>query len=298
MSNQKKAYLYAITVVAIWATVASAFKISLRYVTFLQLLFFASLFSLVVLFITIIIQKKQQRLKQCSKREYLRSCLLGILNPFLYYMVLFKAYSLLPAQEAQPLNQTWAIVLSILSIIILKQKISLKNIGALMISFFGVIAISTQGNILSFKFTHATGALLALGSAWIWSIYWIYNLKDRRDEVIKLFLNFLFGTIFIFIFMILTKKLTLPGSAGLIGALYVGIFEMGITFVLWLKALKLSKTAAQVSNVIYLVPFLSLIVIHFTVGEKILFSTIIGLVFIISGIILQQYYSTNLWQRQ
>jgi drug/metabolite transporter (DMT)-like permease len=78
---------------------------------------------------------------------------------------------------------------------------------------------------------------------------------------------------------------------GLIGAIYIGLFEMGITFVLWLKALQLSKTTAQVSNFIYLVPFISLIVIHFTVGENIYPSTIIGLMFIIAGILLQQYVS-------
>ena len=68
---------------------------------------------------------------------------------------------------------------------------------------------------------------------------------------------------------------------------------MGITFVLWLKALQLSKTTAQVSNFIYLVPFFSLFVIHLTVGETIYPSTIIGLVFIIGGIILQQYVSRD-----
>jgi len=88
--------------------------------------------------------------------------------------------------------------------------------------------------------------------------------------------------------MLFLSKITIPYIKGLLGAVYIGLFEMGITFVAWSKALVLSKTTAKVSNFIYLVPFLSLIVIHFTVGEKILFSTIIGLVFIVAGIIIQQ----------
>jgi drug/metabolite transporter (DMT)-like permease len=88
-----------------------------------------------------------------------------------------------------------------------------------------------------------------------------------------------------------TLGIKLAIGFGLLGAIYIGLFEMGITFVLWLKALQLSKTTAQVSNFIYLVPFLSLIVINLTVGEKIYSSTIIGLVFIIAGILLQQYVS-------
>ena len=289
MSNQRKAYLYAIAVVLIWSTVASAFKISLRYLDFIQLLFFASSVSLLVLFIVLVSQGKLTLLKTYSKKDYLLSGLLGFLNPCLYYAVLFKAYSLLPAQEAQPLNQTWAIVLALLAIIILHQKITLKNIIALVISFVGVVIISTHGHVFSLEFSNVTGAILALTSAFIWALFWLYNLKDQRDVVAKLFLNFLFGTLFIIIIILVTKvslKLTLAGFAG---AAYVGIFEMGITFVLWFNALRLSKTTAQVSNIIYLVPFLSLLIIHFAVGEKILGSTIIGLVFIVTGIIIQQY---------
>lgn len=289
MVNQKKAYLYAIAVVLIWSTVASAFKISLRYLDFIQLLFFASLVSLFVLFIVLVSQGKLTLLRTYSKKDYLLSGLLGFLNPCLYYAVLFKAYSLLPAQEAQPLNQTWAIVLALLAIIVLRQRITLKNIIALVISFVGVVIISTHGHVFSLKFSNVTGAILAVASAFVWALFWLYNLKDRRDVVAKLFLNFLFGTLFIIIIVLVTRVSLKPTLAGFAGAAYVGIFEMGITFVLWFNALRLSKTTAQVSNMIYLVPFLSLVIIHFAVGEKILGSTIIGLTFIIMGILLQQY---------
>ena len=36
------------------------------------------------------------------------------------------------------------------------------------------------------------------------------------------------------------------------------MFEMGITFFFWLKALQLAKTTDKVSNLVYLAPFLSL----------------------------------------
>lgn len=293
MHRQTKAYIYTGATILIWATVASAFKISLRYLNHLQLLFFASLFSLIIFFIILLSSKRLSLLRNSSKKDLFRSALLGFLNPFLYYLVLFKAYSLLPAQEAQPLNQTWAIVLSIMSIILLRQRITLLNISALFISFLGVIIVSTHGDIANLRFTDTLGVVLALGSAVIWALFWIYNVKDRRDVIAKLFLNFAFGVFFIFILLLITDNLSLPGMPGWIGAAYVGAFEMGITFVLWLRALNLSKTTAQVSNMIYLVPFLSLMVIHFTIGEKILSSTFIGLVFIVAGIILQRTFSVK-----
>jgi drug/metabolite transporter (DMT)-like permease len=194
----------------------------------------------------------------------------------------------LPAQEAQPLNYTWAIVIVLLSIPLLKQKIRAKSIIAIIISFVGVLIISTGGNILGLRFTNLPGVILALGSSVIWAMFWIYNIKDSRDAVIKLFLNSIFGSIFILISILLFSSVMLQNVTGLIGAIYVGLFEMGITFVLWLKALKLSKTTALVSNFIYLSPFLSLIIIHFVVGETILLSSAIGLIFIVAGIIIQQ----------
>ena len=290
MEKQKQAYLYAITAVLFWSTVASAFKVSLRHLDFLQLLFFSSIASIIILFLILLIQNKLSLFKEYSGKDYLRSAMLGFLNPFLYYVVLFKAYSLLPAQEAQPLNYTWSIVLVLLSIPILRQRIGFKSILAILISYFGVFVISTRGDILGLTFSNPTGVFLALGSSVIWALFWIYNVKDKRDDVAKLFLNFLFGFVFILIAMLLSSRLRIPSGAGLAGAAYVGIFEMGITFVLWLKALKLSRTTAQVSNLIYLSPFVSLVLIRFVVGETILISTIIGLIFIVVGIIMQQHY--------
>ena len=286
---QRRAYTYAAIAVLAWATVASAFKISLRYLHFLQLLFYASLVSTIVLFLIVFIQKKLTLLSSYSINQYLQSMVLGFFNPFLYYVVLFKAYSLLPAQEAQPLNWTWPITLSVLSIPILRQKMTLRSFCALCISFVGVLIISTRGHILNFRLTNPLGVSLALGSSLVWALFWIYNVRDKRDAVVKLFLNFLFGSILILLTVSLFSDISVTDIRGLLGAAYVGLFEMGITFVIWLKALQLSKTTAQVSNLIFVTPFISLIVIHFVLGEHILLSSVVGLTFIITGVIIQHY---------
>lgn len=289
MEQQRKAYTYALIVVLFWTTVASAFKITLRYLNFIQLVFWSSFISMLILFFILLIEKKFFLFKESIREFWLNSLLLGFLNPFLYYLVLFKAYSLLPAQQAQPLNQTWAIVLTFLSVIILKQRVNVMRIIALIISFFGVLLISTRGELRALKFQSLPGVLLALGSAFIWAFYWIYNIRDKREEIVKLFTNFIFGTGFICCLMLISKQKFFPNLSGVLGGVYIGIFEMGISFYFWLKALSLSKTTAQIGNMIYLVPFLSLIVIRFTVGEQILPATIFGLVLIVLGIFIQQY---------
>jgi len=227
-------------------------------------------------------------LKALSKNDYLHSAILGFLNPFLYYLVVLHAYKILTAQEAMTINWLWPMTLVLLSILLLKQKIKTKGIIAITISFFGVYIIATRGNLLGFKFTNLIGVLLALVSTIIWASFWIYNTKDKNDEAVRLFLNFTFGTIFIFISILFFDKMKIPDIKGMLGAAYIGLFEMGITFLLWLKALKLSKTTAHVANLVYLAPFLSLVIISLVVGETIVLSTIIGLIFIVGGIILQK----------
>jgi drug/metabolite transporter (DMT)-like permease len=62
---------------------------------------------------------------------------------------------------------------------------------------------------------------------------------------------------------------------------------MGITFIFWFKALKLSDNTSKVSNYIYISPFVSLVFIHYIVGETIEITTLYGLALIISGILIQ-----------
>ena len=288
MRDQNKAYLYAVATVLLWSTVASAFKITLRYLDPLQLLLYASLASTSTLALIVIIQGKLRLALSYSKQQYLKSLLLGLLNPCLYYVILFKAYDLLPAQEAQPLNYTWAITLSLLSIPLLKQRIRLQEILAGFVCYAGVLVISTRGNVLDFRLSDPLGVTLALASTIVWALYWIYNARDNRDAVVGLFLNFTFAMPSIFILCLLFSDLRVSSLYGLMGAAYVGVVEMGIAFVFWLIALRLSETTARVANLIFISPFVSLFLIHFLVGEEILPSTPIGLVLIVVGLLIQR----------
>jgi drug/metabolite transporter (DMT)-like permease len=181
MPDQKKAYIYGLATVLLWSTVASAFKLSLRFLEPAQLLFYSSIVSTLVLAFIVAIQGKIRLIFSYSPQQYLRSAALGFLNPFLYYIFLFKAYDLLPAQEALCLNYTWAIALVLLSIPILKQKIGIQDITATFICYSGVVIIATHGDILDLRFSSPLCVILALASTVIWALYWIFYTKDDRD---------------------------------------------------------------------------------------------------------------------
>ncbi len=288
MRSTEKAYLYAALAVLFWSTVATAFKIALRALDFLQLIFYASAVTVLVFFALLLVRRQLGLIFRQSRRDLLNSMFLGAFNPLLYYLVLFKAYSLLPAQLAQPLNMVWPIVLSLLSVPLLGQKIGKLSIGALFISFVGVVFISSQGGIRGFEQTNFWGVFLALGSSLLWSLYWIFNARDRRDPVIKLFLNFFFGLVYLTIAVFLFSDFRVETGNSFFAAVYVGIFEVGITYVLWLKAMHYSTNNAKIGNLVFLAPFISLIFIRYILKESLFVTTFIGLVFIVTGIFVQQ----------
>lgn len=289
MRDQTRAYGYALATVLLWSTVASAFKLSLRHLDPIQLLLYSSAVSTGVLGAILALRGKLRLIFACTAREYLLSLGLGLLNPFLYYLVLFEAYRLLPAQEAQPLNYTWAITLALLSVPLLQQRLRLRDAAAIAVSYAGVVVISTRGDPLALRFSDPLGVALALGSTVIWALFWIGNARDRRDPVVGLFLSFAFGLPWVLAYCLLFSDPRVTSPAGLLGAAYVGVFEMGLTFVLWLQALRYSENTARVGTLIFLSPFLSLVFIRFFVGEAILPSTLGGLVLIVAGLLLQQW---------
>ncbi|WP_020675213.1 DMT family transporter [Geopsychrobacter electrodiphilus] len=294
MTRQGKAYVYGLTTVLIWSTIASAFKISLRYLEPIQLLLYAGSVSTLLLAVILLVQGKFRLIFHCTRQQYAMSLLLGILNPFLYYLILLQAYSLLPAQQAQPLNYTWAITLALLSVPLLGQKLRLVELGALLLSYAGVVVIATEGHPFSLNFSDGTGVVLALSSTVIWALYWIYNTRDTRDPVVALLVNFLCSFPFVLGYCLIFSELVWPPLPGLLGAVYIGFFEMGACYVMWLLALRYAENAARISSLIFLAPFLSLFFIHFLVGEEILPSTFVGLVLIVAGLLWQRVLGSKI----
>ncbi|MDP2422836.1 MAG: DMT family transporter [Bacteroidales bacterium] len=289
MTQTRKAYLLALISVFFWSTAGSVFAISLKYLNPYHLLLFASLVSFAALLITQQIRKELKAEAFFKKRHLINSALLGFLNPFLYYVVLFHAYSILPAQEAMVLNYLWPIILVLLSIPLLKQRIGWLSILAILVSFMGTVVIAFRGQLGGFSIASPLGFFLATGSSIVWALYWILNMKDQRQPAEKLILNFAFGSLYIIILTLIVSSPIPRLSVGYTGALYIGLFEMGFTFLLWLTALKYSDTTARISNMIFLSPFLSLFFIRIFVGEPILYSTIWGLILIVCGVLLQHF---------
>lgn len=292
--NERRALGFGLAAVLLWSTVATAFKITLEYFTPTQMLTIASAVSILALVAVAAYQKTLSKLIDTFVANPLYYILLGAINPLAYYLVLFKSYDLLPASQAQPLNYSWAITLTLMAAVFLGQKIRKQDWIACVLGYLGVIVIATKGNVLALEFDSPLGVGLALFSTLLWAGYWILNTKNKADPILGLLLGFLVALPVAVGLSIYegVPWVHIPMS-GWLAVSYVGLFEMGITFVLWLSALRLTQNTARISNLIFASPFISLLLLANIIGEEIHPSTLIGLIMIVCGLLIQQFYGKN-----
>ncbi len=285
-SNESRAYLYALTCVALWSTVATAFKLGLATMQPVQLLFGGALVSALFYAFHITLRKGWPEFKTLPVNHIKALLLLGLMNPFLYYLLLFEAYDRLPAQIAQPLNYTWAIVYSVLAVVFLKQKISRLGYIGMTVSYLGVVILVTRGQITDFSQFDASGLIFALASTVLWAGFWLLAVKLPYSADIKMGACFFVGTPLIGLVCFFTSGLPelSPGNLLYIG--WVGIVEMGLTFLLWQKALSLTRHSARISQLIFLSPLISLFLIQNVLGEQVHVSSVTALILIIGGLLL------------
>ena len=291
MNKNTQAILLALAAVLSWSTVATAFKIALAHLTHFEMLLIASITSVLIFAIVLTFQGKWNLIKSLTIKQWKTLAFQGFLNPAAYYLILFKAYDMLPAQVAQPVNYAWPIVLLILLAVFAKQPIPSKKYIGMIISMSGVVMISLGTGQLSDMDVPVSGVLLAAFSAFFWAGYWMVNNKHKGsiDAIVSLFGSFLCGSLYL-IASIPIFGISLPSINGLLAGMYVGGFEMAIPFICFGIAMRITSNPALINQLCYLSPFLSLFFIAMVLHEPIVITTYIGLVLIVAGIVFNEYF--------
>lgn len=288
MENNRHALLLGLAAVLFWSTAATAFKLALVDLSVLQLLAVAITTSAFALAVAAAVQQRLGEVLGLLRREPLYFSALAGLNPLLYYCILLAAYDRLPAQQAQTINYTWAVTLAVLSIPALGHRLAARDWFAVLLGYFGVVIIATEGAPLSLEFTSPAGVALALASTVVWAVFWLASTRSRHDPVVALTAGFLCATPpAILLALGLGGGVPAVGT-GLVSAIYVGLFEMGFTWLLWSAALRSADNVSRVGNLIFLSPLLSLGLIAVVLDEAIHPATLIGFALILPGLVWQQ----------
>jgi drug/metabolite transporter (DMT)-like permease len=281
----RQAMLFGLGAVALWSTVATAFKVALGHMSPLELMWLASLVSWALMGALVL---RRGQLDEALRRGWCTAAWAGLMNPVAYYLLLFAAYDRLPGQEAMALNYTWALTMAFLAVPVLGQRLTRIDVVAGLIAYSGVWVIATRGAVLDVAFADPLGVGLALASTLVWALYWLLNARDARSPLVAQWQNFSVGMPVLTALVIWGPGFQWQGWAGLGAGVYVGLFEMGIAFVLWQLAVQRVSRTAKVSLLIFLSPPVSLLLLYLVVGEPIRLSTLAGLVLILAGLGLQQ----------
>jgi len=286
--NERPAQIYALLAVLLWSTVATGFKLGLDAMAVEQLLLVGTLISWGVFTLYCTFRSGFS----VSRQDWMWVPLLGFLNPFAYYLLLFAAYDRLPAHVAQPLNYTWAITLALLAVPVLKQKLNRQTLIGIVVSYSGVVLLLTGADKTSPTSLDSIGILLALLSTVLWAAYWLINTRCSSNA----------GALMFWSFSCSLPLVVLACAAGpgwpewtlknLAYGSWVGMVEMGITFLLWQQALRHTRNVARIGQLIFLSPFLSLLLINYVLGEVISWQAVAGLAVIVAGLVLTQRAQT------
>ena len=291
--NERRALVYALSAIALWSTIATGFKLGLREFTPGQLVLAGVVASTIFFAIVHLVRRTRvprESIVRLTRRQVAAAVLLGLLNPFVYYFVLLEAYDRLPAQIAQPLNYTWAITMAVLAIPVLKQRLDVRAWSGVALGYVGVVILLTQGDFTSFDRFDPAGIFLAVLSTLIWASYWLLGRRwlGEVDPARTLIVGFSSALPAIALVVAVTDGLPIF-SMRLVGfAIWVGLLEMGVAFLMWQRALQLTERTGALAQLIFLSPLASLVLIGTVLGEDIHASAIVALAAILAGLLLTQ----------
>ena len=238
----KKQYLYAGVSIILWSTTATVTKLLLDGLNSMQILAISSFFAFLFLLIVNIGKHNIKKLNNYKIKDYSKLFIIGLLGTFFYKLFLYLGINKMQASQAFVINYLWPITTVIFACIILKEKMTFRKIIAILLSFVGVIIITSDGNLLDINKNNIIGALYCVIAAISYGLFSVLNKNEKYDKCLSMMLFYLFSFLISFIYLAITNKFTIPSGVQLIGLLWIGVFTCAIAFTSWILAINEGDT--------------------------------------------------------
>ncbi len=282
----KKEYIYAIISIFLWSTTATVTKLLLGNLNSMQILVISSLLAFVFLLVVNLIKGNLKGLKGYKIKDYLQIFLIGILGTFLYNLFLYLGIDTLEASQAFIINYLWPIMTVLFACIVLKEKITIRKLIAIILSFIGVIIVTAKGDLLNIEKDSIIGGIYCVLAAVSYGLFSVLNKQKGYNKYLSMMLYYLVSFIISLIYILFFKNELILGLNQLMGLVWIGICTSAIAFTSWALALEKGDTA-KISNLAYITPFLSIIWTTLILREKFNIYSTLGLIVIVLGIFVQ-----------
>jgi len=286
MLKKNKGYLFALVAIFLWGASAPIPKLLLNGLDTIQVLCLAMFFASIALVLINTFSGKMKMLREYKVKDYIIMFFTGVIGVLVYGLLFYSAIDYLPAQEAFIINYLWPIMIVFFAVIILKEKITPRKVIALFLSFFGIIILITKGDFSSINLSSPLGILFGIIGASIYGLFSVLVKKYKYDKILSMMFYYIFSFIVSYIFMNLFSNMPTLSINQFLGIAFVGVFNSAIAFTCWALALKYGDTS-KISNLAFIAPFLSLVSIAIVLKEKISIFSVVGLVIIVIGILIQ-----------
>ena len=225
--------------------------------------------------------------------------ILAIFSVTIFNSFIYLALQSTMAVNAILVNAMTPIFIVLFSWILFKDRITLLQTGGVIISFFGLLWIISNGNLKNLMpFQFVRGDLWTLSAAMSWAMYTILLRKrpDKLDPICFLTSIIIIGLLFLFPFYlweIHTGAIIQLTMTSVISVLYVAVFPSVLAFLFWNRAVEMIG-ATKAGIFIHLMPVFGAIMAYIFLGERLRSYHIAGICLIFSGIYLTTIHKTKM----
>ena len=258
-----------------------------------EFLFLAYIFAVPSSLVFVLANGKKGKLVSMlrNRRDLSIVAVIGILNYFFLEYGLTYAERFVSASLATVIYRSFPIIMFIFLPLVLREKVSRLQIGALLLAFAGFIIAFTGGN---FSFSSANGPIILF-------LIFIAVMSALSSVLVKRYVFDMESSMFVFNLanMVLFGAMfvassggglhfSLPDTSALIAILYVGIVYNVLTGFMYYSALRMIKTTL-VTNFYFLSPFITFGFAAVILGEPIRLYYLLIAVFVSVGIVIQKF---------
>ena len=114
---------------------------------------------------------------------------------------------------------------------LLRERLTIKKLCSIFISFLGIVVIVTHGRIFTLSLTSLQGDLLALRGASVFALFSVLGKKYRYDQVVSVFLYFVTALVFIIPTLILFSSLKITSLHVWLWLFLNGFVVNGVSYI-------------------------------------------------------------------
>ena len=290
MKLKNNFHIFAMITIIFWSLAYVLTRLSLQYFTPFSLGFLRYF----VASCTLIIVWVLTRMKLPQRMDLPYFILAGALG-FFFYMIAFNlGQKTVTASTGSIVIATVPLLTAFIARFVYREKMSLVQWVALIIEFAGVAVLTLINGILSFNIGLVWLFLAALALS-------LYNLLQRRltkkyTALQTSAFSIFFGTILLAVFLpVSVRQITYAPPIQWVYLVILGVFSSAIAYVSWSKAFAKAEKTSQVSNYMFVTPFLTSLFGFLMADEIPELSTLVGGGIILFGVFVFNF-GEKLWE--